>query len=215
MQGDALPDSQSPQVLLAETRRVLDAQQRLVQRQRVQATNVVRIILTACGLVLTLTSLASSLELPGGDSQVNQLPLGAPGLGHTVILVVIATLTLLTCRMLCAALVVLEPRTSQQPLVTLLTTPIRASRRPSSVSDVGITFRSGLDADATTDLSATTNPTRDVVSYNAGCVAGNALLVEQNRWYLTRVYRSAIVGITLVTTTLLGAILATVLAAPT
>jgi|GEM_PF-3010461 len=216
MQGDG-SESGSPRVLLTETRRVLGAQQRLVQRQRARATNVVRILLTAYGLVLTLASLATTLDIAGNGPPTSS-PLGTAGLGHVAIPVIGVVLTVLTCRMLCAALVVLEPRTRQHSLVIRLTTPLLAQLRalasggppsdgqPRPAVAAGLTFRSGLDADATTGLADSDTPIRDVVSYNAGCVAGNARLVEQNRWYLTRVYRSAVVGVAVVAVTLIGSI---------
>lgn len=214
MQGDGLPESQSPQVLLAETRRVLDAQQRLVQRQRAQATNVLRIILTSCGLILTLASLAVSAELSGLGDTTGHWVVSLVGAGSAIALPVGAIVTLLACRMLCAALVVLEPQTTKQAFVRILTTPIRARTRPNTPTPGDVSFRAGLDADATTDLSDATDPIRDVVAYNAGCVAGNALLIQQNRWYLTRVYRSGVVCVAFVTMGLLGVIAIHVVSLP-
>lgn len=224
-------DGGTPQVLLAETRRVLDAQSRLVQRQRAQATNVVRILLTACGLVLTLASIAVSTGVPSGvstgalASTLASTLVGALGTAGSVsptagtvartvgvaLFGVLAGLALLACRILCAALAVLDPQAGEQAVVRLLTTPVRADARPAAETfrppDADAvrthpTLRSGLDADATAALSASPDPVRAVVDYNAGCVAGNALLVERNRWYLTRVYRSAVVGVALLTTAL-------------
>lgn len=215
MAGDAHDVERDSRLLVEETRRVLDAQQRLVQHQRTRATSAIRIILTACGLLLTLVSL-------GVAHSATSEPAGVPGLGshaggveRTLTLALLATVSLLTCRMLCAALVVLEPRTATHPLAAVLTDPVFGSERPvhptrepatSTRFDGPPAFRAGLDAEAATDLSETSNPYQAVVAYNAGCVAGNAMVARHNRWYLTRVYRSAVLVVVLVTVAVVAGI---------
>lgn len=208
MSGDAAGEQHDAQLLVEETRRVLDAQQQLVRHQRTRATSAIRIILTACGLLLTLVSI-------GVTQSATSEPAGLPGLGshaggveRTITLALFATVSFLTCRMLCAALVVLEPRTATHPVAAALTNPVFGSDRPVRLTgEPGSSFqfdgppavRAGLDAEAATDLSETPNPYRAVATYNAGCVAGNALVARHNRWYLTRIYRSAALVVVLVT----------------
>ena len=215
MAGDVPGGQSDPPLLVDETRRVLDAQQRLVQHQRNRATSAIRIVLTACGLLLTLVSL-------GITRYTTSEPAGVPGLGshaggveRAVTLALLATVSFLTCRMLCAALVVLEPRTVTHPLAAVLTDPVFGSKRPAHPARESATsawfdgppaFRAGLDAEAATGLSETANPYQAVVAYNAGCVAGNAVVARHNRWYLTRVYRSAILVVVLVTVALVATI---------
>lgn len=208
MAGDASGGQHDSRVLVEETRRVLDAQQQLVEHQRNRATSAIRIVLTACGLLLTLVSL-------GITNLANNEPIGVPGVGshaggveRTIVLALFATVSLLTCRMLCAALVVLEPRTATHPLARVLTAPVCSSYRPDRAPgddtlyarfDGPPSVRAGLDAEAATAFSETADPHQAVLAYNAGCVAGNALVARHNRWYLTRVYRSAILLVVLVT----------------
>lgn len=209
MNGDVFNEPGDPRVLVEETRRVLDAQQQLIHRQRSRATSAIRIILSACGLLLTLVSVGLTA------SPANSETTGIPGLGphaagaeRTVVLALLAGVSFLTCRMLCAALVVLEPRTAAHPLAEVLTTPVLSGDRPTEDTGTESTtvrfdeppaLRAGIDADAATDLSQTTDPYPAVLTYNAGCVAGNAVIARHNRWYLTRVYRSAVLVVVLVT----------------
>lgn len=215
MAGDAPGERRDSRVLVDETRRVLDAQQQLVEHQRNHATSAIRIVLTACGLLLTLVSI-------GITNPANSEPVGVPGIGsqtggleRTLAVVFLATLSLLTCRMLCAALVVLEPRTAAHPLARVLTIPVWSSHRPNPAHEAGSpTFgfdgppsvRTGLDAEAATDLSETDDAYQAVLAYNAGCVAGNAIVARHNRWYLTRLYRSATLVVVLVTVAIVAGI---------
>lgn len=214
MAGDVRPSPRSRGALLEETRHVLDAQQELVHQQRNRATSSIRIVLTASGLALTVASLGLTTDRTnGGITHVASLGGPAAGIEHGFALAVVATIAVLTCRMLCAALVVLEPSTAAHPLARLLTTPVFGEPRPtrdhpSLPANEAPTLRAGLDADATTELSAAEHPYREILTYNAGCVAGNAALVRYNRWYLTRVYRSATVAIGLVTVVVIVAVAA-------
>lgn len=216
MAGDGAGGQHDSQLLVEETRRVLDAQQQLVRHQRNRATSAIRIILSACGLLLTLVSL-------GITQTATREPAGVPGLGshaggleRTITLALLATVSFLTCRMLCAALVVLEPRTATHPVAAVLTNPVFGSERPVRLTGESATsfrfdgppaLRAGVDAEAAADLSETPNPYRAVLAYNAGCVAGNALVARHNRWYLTRVYRSAVLVVVLVTATIVAGLL--------
>lgn len=215
MDANGLNNPGNPRVLVEETRRVLDAQQQLVEHQRNRATSAIRIVLTACGLLLTLVSL-------GITNPPNSDPVGVPGVGsqaggleRTLVLALLATVSLLTCRMLCAALVVLEPRTATHPIARALTTPVFSSPRPERAPgprlpsirfDDPPSVRTGLDAEAATDLSETDDPYQAVLAYNAGCVAGNAVVARHNRWYLTRVYRSATLVVVLATLAIVAGI---------
>lgn len=205
MAGRASVGPGNPRVLVEETRRVLDAQQQLVHRQRTRATSVIRIALTACGLALTLVSLGLTTNLEVGKSPgLQSIGIHSGGLGRLFVLALLATLSVLVCRMLCAALVVLEPSTAAHPIAELLTAPVFSDERPTPdhaalPKNRYPTLRAGLDATAATELSETAEPHREILAYNAGCVAGNAVLVRHNRWYLTRVYRSATAGVGIVT----------------
>lgn len=215
MAGDAPGERRDSRVLVEETRRVLDAQQQLVEHQRNRATSAIRIVLTACGLLLTLVSL-------GITNPASNEPIGVPGVGsqaggleRTLVVAFLAALSLLTCRMLCAALVVLEPRTAAHPLARALTIPLFSSSRPDGAPGTGLppirfdappSVRTGLDAEAATGLSESEDAYQAVLSYNAGCVAGNAIVARHNRWYLTRVYRSATLLVVLLTVALVSGI---------
>lgn len=215
MAGDAPGEGRDSRVLVEETRRVLDAQQQLVEHQRNRATSAIRIVLTACGLLLTLASI-------GITNPTNSDPVGVPGVGsqaggleRTIVIAFLTTLCLLTCRLLCAALVVLEPRTAVHPLARVLTAPVWSSHRPAPAPGDGPphlrfdgppSVRTGLDAEAANDISETKDAYRAVLAYNAGCVAGNAIVARHNRWYLTLLYRSATLLVVLVTVVIVAGI---------
>ena len=215
MVGDVQTSKGDPRVLVEETRRVLDAQQQVIHRQRRHATNAIRIVLTACGLLLTLVSLGLTSHPVRSDSSVfSALGTHSAGIDRAIVLGLVAAVSLLGCRMLCAALVVLEPRTAAHPLAEVLTAPVLSSDRPTTDGETSgpmpfdgpVAFRAGIDADAATDFSTSMDPAPAVLAYNAGCVAGNAAIARRNRWYLARVYRSAVLAVVLVTSAVLVAI---------
>lgn len=213
-QGDAgvgsptSPSGIGQHVLVDELRHVLDAQQRLVDRQQSRASTIVRFVLTAVGLSLTVASLVATNSI-GVQGVVERAAVGwiavvRAGVLHTTAVLLVAVLCVLACRILCAALVVLEPQTAVHPLGRLLTTPVAAGDRPTAdraggCPDRPLTLRTGLDADAIHAASATQDPTPSILAYNAGCIAGNAALLDHNRWYLTRAYRSATLAVALST----------------
>jgi len=206
-------------VLLQETQRVLNDQVNIVQEQQKQANRVIRVSLTALGLVLTALSIFISSPLLSNNSAF--VVISPESIEFKLIIVVsifvFLILVLILYTVFLNAIIVLSPESGTGVLAaeyilvlfdTIGKIPFVDLSRENMMNEHQDTrsLRSGLDSEEVQDIVSSgldADEIREsIVSYNSGCIQGNEMLIETNREFLFSIYQLLLGAVILITLTM-------------
>jgi hypothetical protein len=205
-------DDNPSTVLLSETERVLDNQIRVIQKQQDQATKVLRVLLAAFGLILTLLSISFSADIVNFSilqgiyiDMTSEVSFPSDDLTIVFIFLVVTVgiyFAWVLARLLLSALLVLSPRAERELIFKILypfeknndtsgklTTSTSDEKLNKDLSE--ITPRSGIDAQKASDIMME-DPSEyqtSILEYHIGCIHGNEVIIKSNRQNLRDVYK--------------------------
>ena len=204
---DERPDEGERSTLLSETRRVLDRQHALIRSQQNQATRLIRLLLTAFGLLLTVVSLSLSSGVLAVESVVSVVPPPTVPVRRLDVVTQAGALVLLLSivllgRVLYLAVAVVSPTAEPGPvtkaLLALPTTPdVHEGPNPEwSDEPSELTPQLGISADRARALaeSSDVDETSSIVDHHVTSIRRNEVIIERTRSRLLSMYTTIAVA---------------------
>jgi hypothetical protein len=209
--ADERPDEGERSTLLSETTRVLDRQHGLIRSQQNQATRLIRLLLTAFGLLLTVVSLSLSSGVLAVESVASVVPPPTVPVRRLDVVTQAGALVLLLSivllgRVLYLAVAVVsptaEPGAVTKALLALPTTPdVHEGPNPEWSDDPSekpseLTPQLGISADRARELaeSSDVDETSFIVDHHVTSIRRNEVIIERNRSRLLSMYTTIAVA---------------------